>query len=133
MENQVIIQSIKDDVDNLEARRAEARAIRERCHRDFLFADVVRDMKRKGLVRKLDNIAMPGEDIQPFPRAPPMARTHNPGWILRGRTRNFAQTRAAAANSFYPKNRALHNNLVLSRNLRRHGRAFVGHLAQWNA
>ncbi|KAL1900524.1 hypothetical protein Sste5346_002247 [Sporothrix stenoceras] len=155
-------QPIKDEVDRLEALRTKAQIIRGKHHRRFRFLDKLRDQERARENRKQLYIeqrersfksfksfrsarpvrftrrhpprflAMPGEDVQPMPRPPAMARSHNPGWVLRGQgSPSIRHARKANAAKFIQANRRLHNRVVLARNLRKHGDdAFYQHLQE---
>lgn len=147
----IAIQPIKDDVDQREALRAKAQAIRRRHHRRFRLLDRLRDQIRtpeeyekqheqqqqhpkpcggcfrpsrpveSGQTTPWGLLDEPGEDIQPMPRPPPMGRSHNPGYIFRGRTPSIVRARKANAAKMTPANRRLHNRLVKSRNINKHG------------
>lgn len=142
-------QPIKDDVDQREARRTIAQAIRRRHHRRFRFLDRLRDQIRaseakpcRGCFRPSRPIEFgqntpwgrldkPGEDVQPMPRPLAMARSHNPGYVFRSRTSSIIRAREANAAKLTPTNRRLHNWLVTARNLRKQGHdAFHRHLQE---
>ncbi|ERS98865.1 hypothetical protein HMPREF1624_04055 [Sporothrix schenckii ATCC 58251] len=124
---------IKADVDRLEALRRHAHAVRQEFHACFYFADVLRNEDQKRLRRHQGPLKMFGDDIQRMPRPPPLVRTHNPVYIMRGRKSFVHHTRRADARRRTPANRRLHNYVVTCRNLLVHGRdTFVRHLHTWN-